>query len=234
MNGLKSLALLVMSAVIFPGLMRTVLDRPAKEPATAHVTDQTTRQERTVVISRYVMQLLTASAVGTDAISAFPRLCLAASNGDSSKIARQWAGLSGSSIGSAMAFAIDCASGVSAGRRQQVEREKGRTLPEDAAAEVCAPEAGRARGVRRDVRWSRTPGREEFTDMQPTIDWKLSDDIEQDVWEKLVFLSALAAATCLFGANVREIVAARGDGARACGQHRDRGAQARDTRRART
>ena len=42
------------------------------------------------------------------------------------------------------------------------------------------------------------------------IDWKLSDDIEQDMWEKIVFLSALAAATCLFRANVREVMAAAG------------------------
>jgi 2-dehydropantoate 2-reductase len=42
------------------------------------------------------------------------------------------------------------------------------------------------------------------------IDWKLSDDIEQDVWEKVMFLSALAATTCLFRANVREIISAPG------------------------
>ncbi len=42
------------------------------------------------------------------------------------------------------------------------------------------------------------------------IDWKLSEDIEQDLWEKIVFLSALAATTCLFRANVREIIAAPG------------------------
>ena len=41
-------------------------------------------------------------------------------------------------------------------------------------------------------------------------DWKLSPDIEQDLWEKVVFLSALAATTCLFRGNVREIVAAPG------------------------
>jgi len=41
-------------------------------------------------------------------------------------------------------------------------------------------------------------------------DWKLSPDIEQDLWEKVVFLSALAAATCLFRGNVREIMAAPG------------------------
>jgi 2-dehydropantoate 2-reductase len=38
----------------------------------------------------------------------------------------------------------------------------------------------------------------------------LSTDIEQEMWEKVVFLSALAAATCLFRANVGEIMAAPG------------------------
>jgi 2-dehydropantoate 2-reductase len=45
---------------------------------------------------------------------------------------------------------------------------------------------------------------------QSTIDWKLSDDILQDMWEKIVFLSALAANTVLYRANVREIMAAPG------------------------
>jgi 2-dehydropantoate 2-reductase len=43
-----------------------------------------------------------------------------------------------------------------------------------------------------------------------TIDAKLSEDIEQDLWEKIVFLSALAATTCLFRANVGEINRAAG------------------------
>jgi len=42
------------------------------------------------------------------------------------------------------------------------------------------------------------------------IDWKLSDDIEQEMWEKIVFLSALAANTVLFRGNVREIMCAPG------------------------
>ena len=47
--------------------------------------------------------------------------------------------------------------------------------------------------------------------LAPTkIDWKLSPDIEQDLWEKVVFLCALASTTCLFRANVREIMAAAG------------------------
>ena len=43
-----------------------------------------------------------------------------------------------------------------------------------------------------------------------TIDWVLSEDIDLEMWEKVVFLSALAATTCLFRANVREIMAAPG------------------------
>jgi 2-dehydropantoate 2-reductase len=42
------------------------------------------------------------------------------------------------------------------------------------------------------------------------VDWKHSPDIEQDMWEKVVFLSALAATTCLFRGNVGEIVGSPG------------------------
>jgi 2-dehydropantoate 2-reductase len=43
-----------------------------------------------------------------------------------------------------------------------------------------------------------------------TVDWSLSDDIEQVLWDKLVFLAALASLTCLFRANVREVISAPG------------------------
>lgn len=43
-----------------------------------------------------------------------------------------------------------------------------------------------------------------------TFDWSLSDDIVQIMWEKLVFLAAMASLTCLFRANVREIISAPG------------------------
>ena len=43
-----------------------------------------------------------------------------------------------------------------------------------------------------------------------TVDWSLADDIEQVLWEKLEFLAALASLTCLFRANVREIISAPG------------------------
>jgi 2-dehydropantoate 2-reductase len=47
--------------------------------------------------------------------------------------------------------------------------------------------------------------------LKPTkIDWEHSDDILRNLWEKLTFLSVLAAATCLFRANVGEINKAPG------------------------
>ena len=42
------------------------------------------------------------------------------------------------------------------------------------------------------------------------VEWKLSDDIVQDLWEKVVFLTALASITCMFRGNVKEIMAAPG------------------------
>ena len=43
-----------------------------------------------------------------------------------------------------------------------------------------------------------------------SIDATLSTTIEQDMWEKLMFLSVLAAVTCLFRGNIAEVLAAPG------------------------
>jgi 2-dehydropantoate 2-reductase len=43
-----------------------------------------------------------------------------------------------------------------------------------------------------------------------TIDGALSEDIQLEMWEKIVFLCALASTTCLFRGNVGEIVNAPG------------------------
>jgi 2-dehydropantoate 2-reductase len=42
------------------------------------------------------------------------------------------------------------------------------------------------------------------------IDWEQSPAIVQTMWDKIVFLAALASLTCLFRGNVREIMAAPG------------------------
>jgi 2-dehydropantoate 2-reductase len=57
-----------------------------------------------------------------------------------------------------------------------------------------------------------TPRAKAFADAlaRTTIDWSLSPTIEQDLWEKLMFLSVLAATTCLFRGNIAEILSAPG------------------------
>jgi len=42
------------------------------------------------------------------------------------------------------------------------------------------------------------------------IDWELADDIEQNMWEKISFLSVLASVNCLFRGNLGEIISAPG------------------------
>jgi 2-dehydropantoate 2-reductase len=59
---------------------------------------------------------------------------------------------------------------------------------------------------------SRSARAQAFADAiaRTSIDWELADDIQQNLWEKIVFLSALAATTCLFRASVGEILSASG------------------------
>jgi 2-dehydropantoate 2-reductase len=59
---------------------------------------------------------------------------------------------------------------------------------------------------------SKSPRAEAFAAelARTAVDWSLSPDIELEMWEKIVFLCALASITCLFRGNVREIVAAPG------------------------
>lgn len=42
------------------------------------------------------------------------------------------------------------------------------------------------------------------------LEWELAPDIEQNMWEKISFLSVLAAVNCLFRANIGQIVKAPG------------------------
>ncbi len=117
----------------FLALVRTVLDRLEKEPAVVETTDPQSKQKVKVVINKYTMQLLTASAVGTDSIAAFPRLYFAASKNDFSEIVPRLLNQSRSSIGSAMAYMTDCSSGASLERRRRIEREAKEALLGNAA-----------------------------------------------------------------------------------------------------
>ena len=70
---------------------------------------------------------------------------------------------------------------------------------------TCGPRAGNRAGAKELLQelaqaYARAP-----------LECKVSDDIEQDMWEKFVFLASLAAMTCLMRASVGEILST-GDG----------------------
>lgn len=114
-------------------LMKTVHDRLEKEPVTVEITDPKTKQPVKVVIGKYAMQLMAGSAIGTSTITLYPRVYNAASKGDFSEAAQQWLNLSQQSIGTAMGYATDCASGASVERLRRVEREAKQTLVKNTA-----------------------------------------------------------------------------------------------------
>lgn len=118
------------------GLMKTVLDKLEREPAIVTITDPLSGQPVKVTVNKYVMQKITADNIGTTDTAEFPRVYYAASKGDYSGLAKYWLNQTRSSIGSAMSFMMDCASGLSAARREQINRELKGTLLEDLANQV--------------------------------------------------------------------------------------------------
>lgn len=120
----------------FLGLMKTVLDRLEREPVTVEVTDPRTRQKVKVVVTKFILQLLTASNIGTTVTRDFPLIYYAASKGNYSYVAQVWLSESRREIGSAMSLMMDCASGASAERRQRIEREAKEALLGNLADQV--------------------------------------------------------------------------------------------------
>jgi pimeloyl-ACP methyl ester carboxylesterase len=108
----------------FVGLMKDVLDRVEREPVTVEVTHPGTKQKVKVIITKFVLQLLTAFSFGSEE-RLLPLVYYQMSKNDFSTAAQRWLGFttSGQGIGSAMAFMMDCYSGVSPERRRQITRE---------------------------------------------------------------------------------------------------------------
>ena len=112
----------------FLELVKTVLEKTEREPITVEVTDPTTKQPVKVVLNRFAIQTLTAFSLGTGEAS-LPARYYAMSKGDFSQAGMGLLSLSrGASVGSAMAYMMDCASGLSNERRQQIAREIPTTL----------------------------------------------------------------------------------------------------------
>jgi len=115
----------------FLGLMKSVFDRLDAKPETVEITDQRTKLKVKVIVNKFVMQYIVANNIGTTVTARFPALFYRASKGDFTNPAQVWLNQSRSEIGSAMSYMMDCASGQTAARREQIAREAKGMLLED-------------------------------------------------------------------------------------------------------
>jgi pimeloyl-ACP methyl ester carboxylesterase len=136
----------------FLSLVRGTLDRAEREPVTVEVADPSSPKTVKVLLNKFAIQLLTVFSFGSGE-AALPAHYYAMSKGDFSLAAQRWLDLSrGGSVGSAMAYMMDCASGLSNERRKQIAREARTTLLGDVMdfpfPDVCDawgnPDAGAA------------------------------------------------------------------------------------------
>lgn len=136
----------------FVGLIKEVLDRVDREPVMVESTHPITKEKVKVTINKFAVQILTAFAFGSGE-NALPAAFYRMSRGDFSHTAQRWLAFAADQrIGSAMAFMMDCHSGISAERRVRVAREARTTLLGNALdlpfPDVCEawgnPDAGNA------------------------------------------------------------------------------------------
>ena len=107
----------------FVALVREVLDKLEKQPATAEVVDPTTKQTVKVPVTKSTMQAFTAANMGTTTIAVYPRLYYAALKGDYTALGQFWLNFTRDGIGNPMSIAMDCASGITAARRARIAEE---------------------------------------------------------------------------------------------------------------
>jgi pimeloyl-ACP methyl ester carboxylesterase len=120
------------------------------KPEVVDITDPRTKQKVQITVNKFVMQYIVANNIGTNVTANFPAFFYRASKGDFTNPAQVWLNISRQGIGSAMTFMMDCASGQTAARREQIQREAKGTLLEDffnlPFPEVCehwkAPDLG--------------------------------------------------------------------------------------------
>ena len=113
------------------GLMKSVFDQLDAQPQTVEITDPRTKQKVRVIVNKFVMQYIVGNNIGTTVTPNFPAFFYRASKGDYTNPAQVWLNISRQSIGSAMTFMMDCASGQTAARRELIAREAKDTLLED-------------------------------------------------------------------------------------------------------
>ena len=115
----------------FLGLMKSVFDRLDAQPQTVEIVDTRTKQPVKVTVNKFVMQYIVANNIGTIVTATFPALFYRASKGDFINPAQVWLNTTRQSLGSAMSYMMDCASGQTAARRERIASEARATLLED-------------------------------------------------------------------------------------------------------
>ena len=113
----------------FSGLMKEVLDKVERQPAVVELTDPKTNQKVKITVNKFALQFLTANSFGAGE-SGLPMRFYEMSKGNFTFAAQRWLALNrpGESVGSAMAYMMDCSSGVSPKRRRQIVHEAKTTL----------------------------------------------------------------------------------------------------------
>ena len=113
----------------FLGLMKQVFERVERQPAVVEITDPKTQQKVKVTVNKFVLQMLTANSFGGEE-GALPARFHALAKGDYTLAALGWQRFISrlTSVGSAMSMMMDCYSGISPARHQQIEREAKATL----------------------------------------------------------------------------------------------------------
>lgn len=115
-------------------LVQEVLQKLANKPARVQLNDATTGKGQIIAIGKFDLQQITFSMLGTrEGKARIPALYHSLAVGDFSSLSVQSAagdlfGMRTRSIGSAMAFAMDCSSGASAERRARIQREAAGTV----------------------------------------------------------------------------------------------------------
>jgi len=113
-------------------LMRLVMNRLHEQPVEVGVLDKRSGEQVRVVCGKFDLQLITARGLGDQSfLQQLPRLYYAMSRGDFSWLAEEVFRLRTGWIGNAMSYCMDCASGISPARMEQVQREAGQSLLED-------------------------------------------------------------------------------------------------------
>ncbi len=117
----------------FLGLVRGTLARLEGEPVMVKL-PSATGPPVAVTIGKFDLQLVTVNALGrTNTARMLPAMYYALSQGDFTAVGRQVQQLRGESVGSAMSFMMDCASGASPERLAHIHREAAECLLGDAA-----------------------------------------------------------------------------------------------------